>query len=70
MGQLVPQHEDLLYQIQNEMKHSDCDKMILEPLQEEHQSFLKLQSSLEAMVNEMQSIMQRLRLLLQVEKEM
>ena len=53
MGQLVSQREDLLRRIRNEMKRSDGDKMILEPLQEEHQ---KLQSSLEATVNEMRKL--------------
>ena len=53
MGQLVSQREDLLRRIRNEMKRSDGDKMILEPLQEEHQ---KLQSNLEATVLEMRRL--------------
>ena len=53
MGKLVSQREDLLRRIRQEMKRSDGDKMILEPLQEEHQ---KLQISLEATVNEMRKL--------------
>jgi len=50
MGQFVSQREDLLRRIRREMRDSDGDKTILEPLQEEHQ---KLQNSLEATVIEM-----------------
>ena len=53
MGQLVSQREDLLRRIRYEMRRSDGDKMILEPLQEEHQ---KLQNSLEATVIEMRRL--------------
>ena len=53
MGQLVSQREDLLRRIRQEMRRSDGDKMILEPLREEHQ---KLQNNLEATVNEMRRL--------------
>jgi hypothetical protein len=50
---LVRQREDLLHRIRNEMKYSDNDKMVLEPLQEEHQ---KLKSDLQLTVNEMRRL--------------
>ena len=53
MGQLVSQREDLLRRIRHEMRHSDGDKMALEPLQEEHQ---RLQENLKATVNEMRTL--------------
>ena len=53
MGQLVSQREDLLRRIRHEMKHSDGDKMVLQPLQEEHQ---ELQKNLEATVIEMRRL--------------
>ena len=53
MGQLVSHREDLLRRIRHEMRHSDGDKMVLEPLQEEHQ---RLQKSLEATVIEMRRL--------------
>jgi hypothetical protein len=53
MGQLVSQRENLLRRIRHEMRRSDGDEMILEPLQDEHQN---LQNSLEAIVLEMQRL--------------
>lgn len=53
MEVLVRQREDLLRRIRNEMKHTEGDKMLLEPLQEEHQ---KLRINLEATVNEMRRL--------------
>jgi len=50
MELLVRQREDLLNRIRNEMKRADGDKMVLEPLQEEHES---LRINLESTVKEM-----------------
>jgi hypothetical protein len=53
MEVFVRQREDLLRRIRNEMKRTDSDKILLEPLQEEHQ---KLRTNLEETVNEMRRL--------------
>ncbi|KAF8811580.1 hypothetical protein BYT27DRAFT_7252672 [Phlegmacium glaucopus] len=53
MELLVRQREELLNRIRNEMKRADGDKVVLEPLQEEHE---KLKLNLESTVNEMRRL--------------